>query len=284
MLNYEVRIDEMLIWDRDFLTFPPHFHDSIEIEFINSGSTTFIQDSHEYILNAGDCCISMPNQPHSFRDNGAVHAHVFIFPRSSAHAYPEIISSTPECPVIRDALDDPTIKALYNEIRFYHYFKGPFHEQIIDGAFTAMLGEFFTRMKFTRTQKNAVTNEQRIISYCSEHYKEPISLDSVAKHTNVSKYHISHIFSQKLLMKFPVFINSLRIEEACRRIKNGESITESALNSGFSSIRSFNRAFYSIRGMTPSEFIKETKKVKERDKEIALQREKLMKKQKSSQD
>ena len=57
-------------------------------------------------------------------------------------------------------------------------------------------------------------------------------------------------------ISFTDFVNGLRIEHACSLLENDTNITETAFSSGFSSIRTFNRAFAKSMGMSPREYIK----------------------------
>ena len=50
-------------------------------------------------------------------------------------------------------------------------------------------------------------------------------------------------------------MNRYRVQHACRLLRStGDSITAIALQSGFSTIRNFNRAFREETGMTPREY------------------------------
>lgn len=50
------------------------------------------------------------------------------------------------------------------------------------------------------------------------------------------------------------FINQLRIEQACRLLESGETITEAMFKSGFNTKSNFNREFLRITGKTPSKW------------------------------
>ena len=52
------------------------------------------------------------------------------------------------------------------------------------------------------------------------------------------------------------FINSLRVEHACKLLTKDISVTEVAYASGFTTIRTFNRAFLKHVGMTPRDYAK----------------------------
>ena len=56
-------------------------------------------------------------------------------------------------------------------------------------------------------------------------------------------------------MNFCDYINSLRLVDAVNMLGNeNASITEIAYASGFSTLRTFNRAFLKYYGVTPSEY------------------------------
>lgn len=81
-----------------------------------------------------------------------------------------------------------------------------------------------------------------------------ITLSSVADALHISRYYASHLFSE-LEVGFNEYINSLRITGACERLKNTKlSISEIAYEVGFGSIRTFNRAFLKVSGMTPRQY------------------------------
>jgi transcriptional regulator GlxA family with amidase domain len=57
-------------------------------------------------------------------------------------------------------------------------------------------------------------------------------------------------------MSLNEYIYSLRIKKANYLMKQGCSITEAALCSGFQSVRTFNNTYKKITGIVPSEYRK----------------------------
>ncbi len=94
-----------------------------------------------------------------------------------------------------------------------------------------------------------------VLLYVAEHYREEISLASVGSAIGYTPWYISHCLEAIPDMNFCTLVNSLRVEYAknllvCTDLKNNEI----ALKSGFSSERSFFRAFLRIVGITPGEY------------------------------
>ncbi len=55
------------------------------------------------------------------------------------------------------------------------------------------------------------------------------------------------------------YVNRARIEEACRRLAEGHSVTSAMLDSGFNTKSNFNREFLRVKGTSPSKWLQERK-------------------------
>jgi AraC-like DNA-binding protein len=86
-----------------------------------------------------------------------------------------------------------------------------------------------------------------------------LNLAQLADHVSLPQKTISEILNQHLHKNFNEFVNEYRINEILARIFLPESkkftITSLAFDCGFNSQPTFQRAFKSIKGLSPSEFI-----------------------------
>jgi len=90
-------------------------------------------------------------------------------------------------------------------------------------------------------------------------YRDPsLSVGALAGRLSIPAHHLSQAINDKLGRNFFDLINGYRIEEAKRSLANGDiekqKILAIALDVGFGSLGSFNRAFKRHTGKTPSEF------------------------------
>ena len=99
----------------------------------------------------------------------------------------------------------------------------------------------------------------QVIEYVNEHFKEDITVETIAKSLYLSRGRLATIFKKYAGEGISEYINKLRIKNANYLFSQGVSITEAALDSGFQSIRTFNNVYKGIMHMTPSEYVKKKK-------------------------
>ena len=94
-------------------------------------------------------------------------------------------------------------------------------------------------------------------AYITEHYQEPLSLESVAKHLFVSKCYLSRIFKEAAGLTVVEYINLCRVRQARRLLlETSMSITELAECLGFESITYFERVFKKYTLVSPLKYRK----------------------------
>lgn len=256
-IAYEDRVDALHLWTRRSLEFIPHFHDSFEIVCLLGGSTDMMIGGEHFTLSAGDLAVATPNTIHGYFRESDVDAYLLIVPRRYAEAYSVLLESyTVMTPVVRAERQNRRLTSLIEEIIRTRRSASPYRREMIYGYFTVLFGEIFSYTGMQECHKLPAEIERRLIAYCLDNYAQEISLDTLSSALHISRSYISYIFSNKLHVSLPDFLGSLRIAEAKRQIERGASVTEAAFAAGFSSIRTFNRRFYKVSGMTPRDYKK----------------------------
>lgn len=131
----------------------------------------------------------------------------------------------------------------------------------ISGYLNLICAKVFEQCKFESSRPTDSTLYQKVITYLSTHFKEDISLKSVAKHFGYNEKYLSHALHTLTGMPFGRLISFYRIEYAKQLLNNENyNISQIATECGFSALNSFNRNFKELTGMTPSEYKKSSLK------------------------
>ena len=97
----------------------------------------------------------------------------------------------------------------------------------------------------------------RVTNYLRDNLDRAPSLDELAKVAHFSSYHFHRIFTAVTGETVNAFTLRLRLEKAARMLRySGNSLTEIALDCGFSSSSTFSRSFGQYFGITPSGYRK----------------------------
>ncbi|MBN2442685.1 MAG: helix-turn-helix transcriptional regulator [Spirochaetales bacterium] len=115
--------------------------------------------------------------------------------------------------------------------------------------------------KFLEVEKWEDPALKRIIEYIIDHYTIPdLSVKKVSAACSVPTYKIPVILKEKFQLSFPAYINSLRLKEGKRLLKETDmSITAIAMEIGFNNISYFNNLFRFIEDISPKEFRKKSR-------------------------
>lgn len=111
-----------------------------------------------------------------------------------------------------------------------------------------------TKNKYLREEYHSRIN--RVIDYIEENLNKSLSLEELAGVANFSRYHFHRIFRAMVGETLNQFIGRVRVERAATRLleQPKKSITEVALDCGFSGSASFARAFNNYYKMSASEW------------------------------
>ncbi len=239
------------IYEKDNLDFPPHIHDYFEIGYIHNGTAELTVEEKNYNLKSGNFFVIFPNQIHYYKNSNSVFSKIIIFSPNLISEYNDIISSNiPDNPIINTNEFGKDILTLIFKIKTKDV-------NVLKGLLLSLFGLLKNDITFKNIEKYNISTLKGILLFCEEHYTEPITVSDVADSLHISRYHIAHIFRQKLNTTYNEYITAKRIEYASLLLRSEElSIIDVAYKSGFNSIRSFNRNFLKYHGISPNDYKK----------------------------
>ena len=111
-------------------------------------------------------------------------------------------------------------------------------------------------------EKSAIADKlSKVMEDEKLYIQSELNLQDLAQHLKVNAVSLSATINQVFGQNFNDFINSLRIEEFVRRyeedVNHRFTLLSLALDSGFNSKATFNRAFKKIKGSSPKEYLDE---------------------------
>jgi AraC family transcriptional regulator len=109
----------------------------------------------------------------------------------------------------------------------------------------------------TQANKEYAQRINRVIDYLSGNLDRQVKLEELARVACFSEFHFHRIFGAVSGETLNTFTNRLRLEKAARLLRySDQSLTDIALDCGFSSSTTFSRAFRSVYDISPSQFRK----------------------------
>jgi AraC-like DNA-binding protein len=98
-----------------------------------------------------------------------------------------------------------------------------------------------------------------VVSRITDHLAEEHSASALAAELGMSESRFSRFFRKATGNTFTDFVNRVRISRACQLLMDtDQQITHICYEVGFNNVANFNRRFLEIKGMTPTEFRKQS--------------------------
>ena len=99
--------------------------------------------------------------------------------------------------------------------------------------------------------------------YTIGHFREPISLSTVASLTGHSTVSFCRYFKTRTRKSYVQYLTEMRVAFACQQLMDGSvDVGQVCFSSGFNNLSHFHKQFRRLVGMTPGEYMKRsTKKV-----------------------
>ena len=235
---------------------PPHLHVHIEFFLLLEGRTRAYIDSEEYTVEAGDLLISFPNRVHRFEELERERYLLFIIHPDLLPELSHVFAKrTPTSALLKRAGEDADVVALLRRLGEVINGHAPYRDVIAKGLLLAVFGLILPRLDLTHVRGEDSHAIRDIVNYCNENFQSDLSLEALEDALHLSRYYISHLFSHKLNIRFNDYVNSLRVSEACRLLRQTElSVTDVCNSVGFNTLRTFNRSFMKQMGQSPSEY------------------------------
>ena len=231
--------------NQDF-SFPPHLHQCFEIIIILNGEMQITIDNDTFILTKNEALLIFPNQIHSLESKCSEHI-LCIFSPSLVQAYTTNIAG--KIPVNNKFYpDEYLIKALTQ-------LQNDSSSAEKKGILYSLCGQFDKTASYKKKQTDKECLLNKIFLFVEDNFHSNCTLSELAKIIGYDYSYLSRYFKKIVGISFNTYINQYRLSHACYLMNNTNcSILRCAMDSGFTSLRSFNRSFKEQFGITPTAY------------------------------
>lgn len=253
-----------------------HFHDCLEIGICHSNSGFLEIDGQKLFFKEGDVtCIPrhIPHTTYSSEGTSSLWSYIFWDPdelfkntfRRSESNFERPTASNIIHKYIFDKNKYPRIYYLSTLIEQELCAKNPFYQESVHGLLYALYIELMRIHQKESTRTIPTAHEEHdsqliigpALAYIYQNYMRPITVEELAQLCYLSPSHFRRLFNEVTGTTPLTFINSTRIDEACKHLQaTDDSMLVISQKVGFHSISSFNRCFTKFLGMTPRQWKK----------------------------
>ena len=234
-----------------------HWHTSVEIFAVMEGELVFYLNEEKHPLKAGELMIVNSNEVHSIESPEKNQTAVLQIPLKQFKDYfvaPGFVRFEGS---LKDT--DQKLEKLICEMYQLYIKKETGYEFRLRAFYYEILYLLVSKYRIVEVSEQEIRYSRRldvlteITRYMREHYKEELKLTDVAAIFGYSTAYLSRMFKKYADINFKVYLQDIRMTYAYRELLNTDkTISQIAIDNGFSSNRAFTREFQKRYGILPS--------------------------------
>lgn len=242
-----------------------HTHNCSELFYVIEGQGRFLIENKTYPVSVNDLVIVNPNVLHTEVSLNASPLRYIVLGVEGL----ELTASTEEdntnfCIINFRNIKDTILHHLQNMLSEIEYQK-PGYEIICQDLMEILIVLLGRQTNFSTMLTPVSKKTSRLCGaakrYIDSHYQENITLDQLAEVCHVSKYHLAHAFTEEYGVSPINYLISKRLEEAEHLLRTTDfSLSLISNTTGFSSSSYFAQIFRKQKGMSPTEFRKQSRR------------------------
>ena len=235
----------------------PHTHNHMELFFIVGGKGQFLIQDELHPVDVNNLVIINPNIIHTEVSLNAQPLEYIVLGIEGAELVTGENTRGPFC--ILDHYESVEISSCMRNILREMEQKNTGYEDVCQAYMEILI------IRLMRNTALAVPVEPQVISanrqcaavrrYIDLHFKEPLTLDQLAREAHMNKYYLSHAFKREYGVSPINYLISRRIEESKYLLAETDlSLSQIAQLMGFSSLSYFSQVFHRTQAVSPKEY------------------------------
>lgn len=246
-----------------------HYHDEIELLIVNEGKMKLSSPGGEWIFGAGEVVLISSRVVHeTFGQSGAhsssfLQFNIFDYLEDVGKNMMHFINFKDE-PIIHFNMGcekTSEISGLAHKIFSEYNEKDTAYEVSIKGTMYSLIA-FLLRNGIVKDYRHLPQGAQierllPIIEYIDKNYSEKITTHDLGELLHLNSDYLCRFFKKTVGSTIGDYINFVRVKKAELLLSTArKTISEVALDTGFSSVSYFNRVFQKYKNCSPSSYKK----------------------------
>ena len=241
----------------------PHFHPEWEVLWILDGPLALTCDQKTERVEPGELVLFSPGLPHEFHKIDRSCTFLCLQASPVLLRMDRRLSADSLFPS-RCLEDTREVKSMLRAVITAYLERKEQYELVCVGKtcllFAELLAAVPTHVVSREEQERQERRNQRLralLRFVDENYMHKIRLSDFARAENCSLHYLSHFVKDSLNQSFQEYVNSVRVNCACKLMASGEKkLLDICEESGFSDYRYFSGAFKRQFGLTPEQYRK----------------------------
>lgn len=234
---------------------PFHLHDRIELYILLEGDVSFLVESSLYKLSSGDAIITKPNEMHNcILNSSSVHRHLcFWFDASSDFIFKDFLSHElgKNNLIVPDDDAKKTLLSVYKQLEEASDKDDRLEQFRLTLEMLSILKRFLNT-DAPKQQFPEILNG--ILNDIDENFKTIKSLDYFKDKYFISASTLNRLFKKHLNTTPKMYLESKRLAHSQILLKEGKSVLDACMESGFSDYSNYIRLFKRRFLITPKQY------------------------------
>jgi AraC-like DNA-binding protein len=246
--------------------YPPHMHEEHSIALVLQGSETTTCRGQSHTALSGSLLLINADEVHSSRSVRVEYRVIKIRSKTLDEIARGLFQQSLERPCFpKLVIKDVQLFRLLLSLHLKLEQNDSALEQ--ESEFISTIGLLLTRQHKNHIKLPRPTREPHYVKlvrdYLKSNYAENVSLAQLTSMTNLSPFHLLRVFRNQVGCPPHEYQTQVRIAHARKFLREGKSISDVALETGFFDQSHFSRNFKRIVGVPPGQYSSQSKIVQD---------------------
>ncbi|HHT89549.1 MAG: AraC family transcriptional regulator [Bacillota bacterium] len=259
--------------DEEYTMPEAHYHDYYEIYYLYSGERHYLLEDRIYHIHQGDLVLIPPNIVHQTAEGGGTGSHERMLIYFTKSFLSDLLSSEERVGLLScfqhklkalrlSAADQTLVETILSKMRKEERRNlawSAFYQKILLSELLVLASRKASEQLEDYFYPEGPVHQKihNIVRFMGENYQQMLSLSDLAERFFVSPAYLSRAFKRVTGLTLTEYLNTVRIKEAQRLLRQSNStVSDVALQVGFSSHTHFGRTFKQMTGLSPIKYRK----------------------------